>query len=121
MSPAASVPGMLPSPASTATQNVRPMYRRPSPGSTGPTMISSAPASAQVPVAMPNAHCLMRMGSAPISASAVWSCATALMARPVKVRDRYSDSPTVSSSATPNATSIRVGTRMSPSCTLSPM
>ena len=33
-------------------------------------MISRAPASAQVPVAMPNAHCLMRTGSAPISASA---------------------------------------------------
>ena len=79
---------MLPRPASTATQNVRPMYSRPRPGSTGCTMMSSAPASAQVPVAMPNAHCFTRTGSAPINASAVWSCATALIARPVKVRER---------------------------------
>ena len=53
---------MLPRPASTATQKVRPMYKRPMPGSTGPMMINSAPASAHVAVAMPNAHCLMRTG-----------------------------------------------------------
>ena len=84
-------------------------------------MISKAPASAQVPVAMPNAHCLMRTGSAPISASAVWSWATALIARPVNVPERYSESPVISTSATPKATSIRMGMRTSPSATLLPM
>ena len=78
-------------------------------GSTGPMMISSAPASAQVAVAMPKAQRLMRTGSAPISRSAPSSCATALIARPVKVRDRYSVSAAVSASATPNATSMRFG------------
>ena len=51
-------------------------------------MISIAPASAVTAVAMPNAHCLMRTGLAPISRSAGSSCATALIARPVKVCDR---------------------------------
>ena len=36
-------------------------------------------------MAMPKAHCLMRTGLAPIRRSAGSSCATALMARPVKV------------------------------------
>ena len=47
-------------------------------------------------VAMPNAHCLIRIGLAPISRSASWSCATARIARPMKVRDRYSVSRIVS-------------------------
>ena len=87
---------------------------RPIPGSTGPTIISSAPASAATAVAMPNAHCLIRTGLAPISRSAGSSCATALIARPVNVRDRYSVSNTVSVSAMPNATIRRMGMRMLP-------
>jgi hypothetical protein len=90
-------------------------------GSTGPMMMSIAPASAVTAVAMPNAHCLMRTGSAPIRRSAPSSCATALIARPVKVFFRYSVSPAVSASAIPNATSMRSGTRISPIFRLWPM
>ena len=53
-------------------------------------MISKAPAIPSTAVAMPNAHCLTLIGLAPIKRSASWSCATARIARPMKVRDRYS-------------------------------
>ena len=59
-------------------------------------MMSSAPAIPSTAVAMPNAHCLIRTGLAPISRSASWSCATARIARPMKVFDRYSVSRIVS-------------------------
>src|SRR4051812_46016526 len=111
ISPAASVPVMLPNPASTTTQNVRPMYSRSMDGSTGPTMMSMAPESAATPVAMPKAHCLMLTGFAPMSLSAGSSCATALIARPVNVLPRYRVSARVSASAMPNATIIRQGSR----------
>jgi hypothetical protein len=65
-------------------------------------------------VAMPNAHCLTLTGLAPISRSASWSCATARIARPMNVFDRYSASKIVSAAATANATSSRTGIRISP-------
>ena len=42
------VPPMLPSPPSTVTANIRPMYSRPMVGSTGPMMMSREPAMAAV-------------------------------------------------------------------------
>src|SRR5437899_1329619 len=51
--------------------------------------MSKAPAIPSTAVAMPNAHCLIRIGLAPISRSASWSCPTARIARPMHVRDRY--------------------------------
>ena len=77
-------------------------------------MISSAPAIPSTAVAMPKANCLMRTGLAPISRNASSSCATARIARPMKVFDRYTASSTVSASATANATSCRIGIRNSP-------
>jgi hypothetical protein len=48
-------------------------------------MISNAPATAVVAIEMPKAMRLMRVGEAPMSRSASWSCATAEIARPMKV------------------------------------
>ena len=62
-----SVPGMLPSPPRTQMANTRPIYSRPTDGSTGWMMISSAPAIAQVAIEMANAVRLMRVGDAAIS------------------------------------------------------
>ena len=76
--------------------------------------MSRAPAIPSTAVAMPNAHCLIRTGLAPISRSASWSCATARIARPMNVRDRYSANRIVIAEATANATSIRIGIRISP-------
>ena len=75
-------------PPSTQMANTRPIYSRPTDGSTGWMMIRNAPASDAVAIEMPKAMRLMRIGSAAISCSASWSCATAMMARPMKVRDR---------------------------------
>ena len=91
------------------------------PGSTGPTMISRAPARAATAVAMPKAHCLMRTGLAPIRRKAGSSWATALMARPVKVLDKYSVSRTVRMIAMAKATTRRSGMRISAMVTLLPM
>ena len=60
------VPGRLPSPPSTQIANTRPIYSRPTDGSTGWMMISSAPATAVVAMEMPNAMRLIRIGEAPI-------------------------------------------------------
>jgi hypothetical protein len=84
-------------------------------------MISIAPARALTPVAMPNAHCLMRTGFAPMRRSAGSSCATALIARPVNVLDKYTVNDNVRTSAIPKATSMRYGMRYSPSERLVPM
>ena len=70
---------------------------------------------------MPNAHCLMRTGLAPIRRSAGSSCATALMARPVKVFEKYSVNTMVMATATANTTSVRCGMRISPKRRLLPM
>ena len=82
------VPGRLPSPPSTQIANTRPMYSRPTEGSTGWMMIRNAPAMAAVAIEMPNATRLILIGFAAIRLSACWSCATAMMARPMKVRER---------------------------------
>ncbi len=58
------VPGRLPSPPSTQIANTRPIYSRPTEGSTGWMMISSAPAIEAVAIEMPKAMRLMRIGSA---------------------------------------------------------
>ena len=59
-----SVPGRLPSPPSTQIANTRPIYSRPTDGSTGWMMIRSAPAIAAVAIEMPKAMRLMRVGDA---------------------------------------------------------
>ena len=74
-------------------------------------MISIAPASALTAVAMPKAHCLMRTGFAPIRRSAGSSCATALIARPVKVFGEVERQRDGQDEATPKATSMRYGMR----------
>ena len=71
-----SVPGMLPSPPSTQMAKTRPIYSRPTDGSTGWMMISSAPAIEAVAIEIANAVRLMRVGDAAISCKASWSCAT---------------------------------------------
>jgi len=77
-------------------------------------MISSAPATATTAVARPKANCLIRTGFAPIRRNPSSSCATARIALPMKVFDRYAASEIVNSNATANATSCRIGIRMSP-------
>ncbi len=66
------VPGRLPSPPSTQIAKTRPIYSRPTEGSTGWMMMSNAPAIAAVAIEMPKAMRLMRIGSAAISCSASW-------------------------------------------------
>ena len=73
---------------STQIANTRPIYSRPTEGSTGWMMIRKAPAMAAVAMEIPKAMRLMRIGSAAMSRKASWSCATAMMARPVNVRVR---------------------------------
>ncbi len=68
--------------------NTRPMYSRPTEGSTGWITISNAPAIEAVAIEMAKAVRLILIGSAAMSCSASWSCDTAMIARPVKVRDR---------------------------------
>src|ERR1700729_2130607 len=85
-----SMPGRLPSPPSTQIANTRPIYSRPIDGSTGWMTIRNAPASDAVAIETAKAMRLIRIGSAPMSWSASWSCDTAMMARPVKVRVRNS-------------------------------
>ena len=75
-------------PPSTQIANTRPIYSRPTDGSTGWMMMRKAPASAAVAMEMPKAMRLMRIGSTDKSLSACWSWATAMMARPTKVRER---------------------------------
>ncbi len=57
---------------------------------------------------------LMRVGLAAIRRSANWSCATARIARPTKVRDMKSCSPPTSASATRQGTSRRNGRSTTP-------
>ena len=64
------VPGRLPSPPSTQIANTRPIYSRPTDGSTGWMMIRSAPATDVVAIEMPKAMRLIAVGDAPISRSA---------------------------------------------------
>src|SRR5262249_32387567 len=85
---AITVPGRLPMPPITQMANTRPMYSRPTEGSTGWITMRNAPASEAVAIEMANAMRLIRIGSAAIRRSASWSCATAMMARPTKVRVR---------------------------------
>ncbi len=59
---AITVPGRLPMPPSTQMAKMRPMYSRPTDGSTGWMMIRKAPASAAVAIEMPKAMRLMRIG-----------------------------------------------------------
>ena len=90
---AITMPGKLPSPPSTQMAKMRPIYSRPIDGSTGWMMIRQAPASEAVAIDRPKAMRLILVGLAAISRSASWSCATAWMARPMKVRDRKSCRP----------------------------
>jgi len=62
---------------------------------------------AAVAIEIANAMRLMRTGEAAMSASATWSCATAMMARPMKVRLRNSSSAANRVSATRHGTSMR--------------
>ena len=57
-----SVPGRLPSPPSTQIANTRPIYSRPTDGSTGWMTISSAPAIDAVAIEIANAMRLIRVG-----------------------------------------------------------
>src|SRR6516225_12480294 len=82
------VPGRLPRPPSTQIANTRPMYSRPTDGSTGWMMIRNAPASDAVAIEIANAVRLMWVGLAAMSRKANWSWATAMMARPMNVRDK---------------------------------
>ena len=52
---AMTVPGRLPRPPSTQIANTRPMYSRPTEGSTGWMMIKNAPASDAVAIEIANA------------------------------------------------------------------
>ena len=60
---AITVPGRLPMPPSTQIAKTRPIYSRPTDGSTGWMMIRNAPASEAVAIEMPKAIRLMRIGS----------------------------------------------------------
>ncbi len=78
-------------------------------------MISSAPAIDAVAIEMPKAMRLMRVGEAAISCRASWSCATAEIARPVKVRDRIElQRRRTSASAATHGTSMRSGKSIKP-------
>ncbi len=57
-----SVPVRLPSPPSTQIANTRPMYSRPTEGSTGWMMMRNAPASAAVAIEIANAMRLILTG-----------------------------------------------------------
>ena len=57
-------------PPSTQIANTRPIYSRPTDGSTGWMMMRKAPASEAVAIEMPKAMRLMRIGSTAISCSA---------------------------------------------------
>ncbi len=59
---AITVPGRLPMPPSTQMANTRPIYSRPTDGSTGWMMMRNAPASDAVAIEMPKAMRLMRTG-----------------------------------------------------------
>ena len=85
------------------------MYSRPIDGSTGWIMMRNAPASEQVAIEIANAMRLILIGSAAISRSACWSCATAMMARPRKVRPRKSCSSASIASDITHGTTMRSG------------
>src|SRR4029078_6155244 len=61
---AITVPGRLPRPPSTQIANTRPIYSRPTEGSTGWMMISNAPATAVGAIEMPKAMALIRVREA---------------------------------------------------------
>src|SRR4029078_5214025 len=67
---AITVPGKLCRPPSTQIANTRPMYSRPTEGSTGWMMIKNAPAIEAVAMEMANAMRLILIGSAAMSWSA---------------------------------------------------
>ena len=112
------MPGRLPRPPSTQIANTRPMYSRPIDGSTGWMMIRNAPASEAVAIEIAKAMRLIRIGSAAINRRASWSCDTAMMARPVKVRARKSCSAASIRSESTQGTSMRSGRSMTPRCQL---
>jgi hypothetical protein len=111
---AMSVPGRLPNPPRTQIAKTRPMYSRPIEGSTGWITIKNAPAMAAVAIEMPKAIRLIRVGSAAISLSANWSCATAIIARPVNVRDKKSCKLASRSSDIRQGISMRIGRSTTP-------
>ena len=84
-------------------------------------MMRNAPASDAVAIEMPNAMRLMRIGSIAISRNANWSCATAMMARPTKVRVSTSCRHAISSSDTTHGTSMRSGMPIKPRCQVGPI
>ena len=86
-----------------------------------PDLRQMAPASDAVAIEMPNAMRLMRIGSTAKSLSASWSCATAMMARPTKLRVSTSCSVAISNSDTRNGTTMRSGTSMKPKCQVGPI
>ncbi len=118
---ATTVPPKLPRPPSTAIANTRPMYSRPSEGSTGWITIRIAPPTDAVAIDSAKAMRLIRTGSAAISRSAPWSCATARIARPRKVRERNNCNPPISPKETPQGTSSRSGSSIAPRCRLGPI
>ncbi len=77
-------------------------------------MISSAPARLAAAMPMPNAMVLIRTGSIAMSCSADWSCDTAIMARPVNVRERNICRQPISTSESTHGTSMRNGRSTNP-------
>ena len=108
------VPGRLPRPPKTQIAKTRPMNSRPTAGCSGSITIMKAPASAALAQAIPNAMRLMRTGETATSRSANGSCATATMARPIKVFLRNNSSATSMRTEPANGTASRKGNATSP-------
>src|ERR1700733_7130690 len=111
---ATTVPGGPPRPPKTQIANTRPMNSRPTSGWSGWIMMMNAPASAALAQAMPKAMRLMGIGDTATSRSANGSCATAMMARPMKVFFRNSSSAASMTTPPTNGPASRNGMAMAP-------
>ena len=110
-----SVPGRLPSPPSTQIANTRPIYSRPTDGSTGWMTISSAPAiDAGRDRDREGGALDARRRRRPSAAARAGPAPRAMMARPMKVLVRKSCSAATSASATRHGTSMRSGRSTKP-------
>ena len=108
-------PGRLAMPPMMQMAKTRPMKTWWVEGSIGCTTTSAPPATLASATEMPKAMRLIRTGSTAISRKASGSCATAAMARPVKLRCRNRYSAPIAAIASSAGISMRSGTSISPS------